>query len=206
MDVQVMKLSGSGNVVWNKYYGGNQKDVSKMIQPTFDGGYIVSAISRSFGWVNPDFWLLKLNVLGDTSWTRHYGSWDHEHCYATYQTNDGGFISVGHTHSYGPNIRIMFLKLDLNGGSTSVGPLAQSTPGWGSVYPNPTQGTLNVQFSAPVDRCEYALCNALGEVVRSGLMEEKMNTLDLSAEQPGIYFLCLKTGAGTLTRKVIIRR
>ena len=54
IDVRIVKTDGAGTTIWSKSYGGNKKDTPKMIQPTSDGGYIAAAISRSFGWINPD--------------------------------------------------------------------------------------------------------------------------------------------------------
>jgi hypothetical protein len=205
MDVQAMKVDAMGAVVWSKIYGGNDKDVSKTIYGTSDGGYIIGAISRSFGWVDPDMWLLKLDAMGDTTWTRHYGSWDHEHCHHARQTADGGYIAVGHTKSYGPTARIMFLKLNPNGlpGPTSI---EEQNENFVSVSPNPSSGIIRVSLKA-IENWSYKITNALGKVLSAGSVaqqKENESKIDLSMEPPGMYILSVQYGDKITTRKIIL--
>ncbi|MFN6037466.1 MAG: hypothetical protein ACK452_03280, partial [Bacteroidota bacterium] len=139
MDVWVIKTDKNGNVVWDQTFGGIDKDVSKTMRPTSDGGYIIGAISRSFGWINPEMWLIKIDANGILQWTRSFGSWDHEHCHSAREVSDGGFISVGNSKSYGPVSKIMFIKLDQNG-TTNLN--ANKTQNTFKIYPNPFQNTI----------------------------------------------------------------
>lgn len=208
MDVQAIKTDANGSVLWNKTYGGTDKDVSKTIYPTSDGGYIVGAISRSFGWINPDMWLLKLDAMGDTTWTRHYGSWDHEHCMAAKQTADGGYIATGHTRSYGPVVRIMLIKLDVNGlpGSTGIEELADNANI--SLYPNPGSGVFQVRIKNGVEKItSYKISNPLGQVISSGTWnagKSDNRTVDLTGHQPGLYLLSVQSGNEIGTRKFVL--
>ncbi len=201
-DVRVMKISATGSVLWNKMYGGIDKDIAKMIQPTSDGGYIIASVCRSFGWLSPDMWLLKLDALGDTTWTKHYGGPGHEHCYAVRQTADGGYVAVGHTKSYTPNTEIMLIKLDATGKiadgieefvvNNSIG-----------IYPNPTDGLFKITFSDPVSSSVITICNLAGQEIVS----EKINpfqTVDLRGAADGIYFVSVKLNNQLSTKKIIL--
>lgn len=62
----------SGNVIWQKEYGGNGSDHASDVK--FDGEHIiVCGRTDSYGAGNADAWLLKLNVSGDTLWTKTFG-------------------------------------------------------------------------------------------------------------------------------------
>jgi len=63
-DFWVLKLDGSGNVQWQKTYGGTGNDYANSIQQTTDGGYIVAGVTTSFG-AGGDFWVLKLDSSGN---------------------------------------------------------------------------------------------------------------------------------------------
>ena len=63
-DAWVLKLDGSGNVVWQKTYGGSYADWAYAIAPTFDGGYVVAGSTWSFGAGSYDAWVLKLEADG----------------------------------------------------------------------------------------------------------------------------------------------
>jgi len=61
-----MKLDGSGNVTWQKTYGGTDYDYGYSIQQTGDGGYVVAGGTASFNAGNDDIWLIKLDGNGST--------------------------------------------------------------------------------------------------------------------------------------------
>ena len=68
-DIWVIKLDSSGEIAWQKTYGGNNYEESSSIQQTSDGGYILAGITDSFGAGGQDLWVLKLDTDGNiNSW------------------------------------------------------------------------------------------------------------------------------------------
>ena len=64
-DFWIIKLDNSGNVSWEKTYGGSDSDNPWSIQQTLDGGYIVSGWTDSFGVGGRDLWVLKIDSNGE---------------------------------------------------------------------------------------------------------------------------------------------
>ena len=66
-DGWILKLTSSGDVDWERTYGGIDRDGISSIQETSDGGYIVSGSTKSFGAFLGEFdlWLLKLSHDGN---------------------------------------------------------------------------------------------------------------------------------------------
>jgi hypothetical protein len=210
-DVRVMKLDATGNtIIWNKVYGGVVKDIVKTIQPTSGGGYVLACISRSFGWINPDMWIVKLNASGDSLWTRHYGGLGHEHCLSAKQTADGGYIAIGHSKSYTPNTEIMFVKLDSTGKilPVSVDELALNTAF--TIYPNPSGGTVKIDWAFQDESAStLKISNILGQTIYSeDLVDHDHNNhrvVDLTGKEPGIYFVSIQSAARLRTEKLILK-
>ena len=98
----------SPNIVWQKTFGGNSRDQGSCVCQTFDGGYILAGFTTSFGQGNEDLWLIKLDSLGDTIWTRTYGKQGSDFGASVIQTSDGGFIVLG-SISLANNSRYMWL-------------------------------------------------------------------------------------------------
>jgi hypothetical protein len=61
----ILKLDSSGNVQWQKTYGGNSDDYVYFIQRDSDGGYIMAGETGSFGAGGIDAWILKLDSNGE---------------------------------------------------------------------------------------------------------------------------------------------
>ncbi len=94
-DVYVIKTDSLGDVMWSKTIGGIADDIGNSGEQTNDGGYIVTGTTNSFGAGSGDIYLVKLNTIGDTLWTKTYGGSGGDAAYCVRQTNDGGYILTG---------------------------------------------------------------------------------------------------------------
>jgi len=97
----LIKTNASGDTLWTRTYGGTRDDGGNCVQQTTDGGYIVTGVTRSFGAVNCDVYLVRTNSQGDTLWTRTYGGAAYGEGYSVQQTTDGGYIIAGYFDSSG---------------------------------------------------------------------------------------------------------
>ena len=64
-DIWVIKLDGKGNKVWDKTYGGSDKDSAASLIQTTDGRYAVAGITSSKGAGKSDVWVIKLDEQGN---------------------------------------------------------------------------------------------------------------------------------------------
>jgi hypothetical protein len=114
-DIWVLKLDETGNVLWQKTYGGTNQDYTQSIQQTSDGGYIAAGVTYSFGSGDRDTWVLKLDDTGDVQWQKTYGGTNFDLANSIQQTSDGGYIVAGSTYSFGADGDAWVLKLDDTG-------------------------------------------------------------------------------------------
>ena len=105
------------NAQWAITYGGSSRDYADSVQQTSDGGYIVRGSTQSFGAGGNDIWILKLSPAGDIEWQKTYGgNYSGEFAHSIQPTNDGGYIVVGETDSFGAGESdIWILKLSPDG-------------------------------------------------------------------------------------------
>jgi hypothetical protein len=59
-DLGILKLDKTGNIIWQKRYGGMNSDEAVAIQPLLNGGYLTAGYTRSFGDGGFDFWAIRL--------------------------------------------------------------------------------------------------------------------------------------------------
>ena len=115
-DAWILKLDSSGDVSWEKTYGGSYNDLAYFIQQTIDGGYIVAGNTESFGAGGEDIWILKIDSSGKVLWQKTYGGNNNDSAIYIYETIDFGFIVNGNTNSFGAGgIDAWILKLDSSG-------------------------------------------------------------------------------------------
>jgi uncharacterized repeat protein (TIGR01451 family) len=102
-DFWVVKLNQSGDIQWQKTYGGSRFDAGEHIELTRDGGYIVSGLtSSSDGDVSGitsldtnDIWVVKLDNIGNLQWQKCYGSAYIDRGSIVKQLTTGNYIIAG---------------------------------------------------------------------------------------------------------------
>lgn len=115
-DLWLLKFDASGNVTWQKAYGGTEYDNISFVRQTTDGGYIVTGWTYSFGAGNRDIWVVKLDSAGEVAWQKAYGGSASDYAYSVQQTSDGGYVVAGGTYSFGKGQNdAWLLKLDASG-------------------------------------------------------------------------------------------
>jgi len=115
-DVFLTKTGIYGNILWTKIFTGGNIDNAEDIQQTSDEGYIITGYTKSFGAGFNDMFLIKCDSSGSLQWSKTYGGSIDEYAYAGFQTDDGGYIAVGSTHSFGfSNFDLFLVKTDSNG-------------------------------------------------------------------------------------------
>ena len=115
-DFWLLKLDGSGNVTWEKAYGGTGYDYAMSITQSLDKGYIVAGYTSSFGVTNSGMWIIKVDENGVITWQKTFGGTGYDYVESITQTQDGGYIVAGETTSFGAgNYDFWIIKLNENG-------------------------------------------------------------------------------------------
>ncbi len=111
-DCWIVKLDQSGNILWEKSYGGSDDDVARSIKQTSDGGFIVAGhtfsndldVTNNYGY--SDIWILKIDISGNIIWEKSIGGSSHEEAYSIQTTLDNGFVIAGWTRSIDGDIAV----------------------------------------------------------------------------------------------------
>jgi hypothetical protein len=93
--------SAFGQQAWLKYFGGSAQDYGYDVQQTFDGGYIVAGMTRSFGAGVFDVYVVKTDSGGAGMWSRVWGGTESDAANSVIQTPDSGYAIAGGTASFG---------------------------------------------------------------------------------------------------------
>ncbi len=97
----LIKTNSSGALEWMQVFGENLDDVGHSVRQTMDKGYIVTGYTKSFGAANYDIWMIKADDTGQLEWQKFYGETRDDRTIYGEQTDDGGYIFVGYSKSFG---------------------------------------------------------------------------------------------------------
>ncbi len=128
LDYWVLKTNSTGNIIWQKSFGGSVSDMLKTVSQTSDHGYIIGGVSKStdgdlsFNYGDYDYYIVKLDSNSNIEWQRSYGGTNWDTFYEIKQTSDNGYIMVGSTSSNDGNLPtthtyndLWVVKLDIAG-------------------------------------------------------------------------------------------
>jgi len=113
-DAWLLKIDANGNMLWNKTYGGTGDDSGYIAIQTADGGYILCAMTNSFGAGNYDNWLIKTDSFGNMLWNKTYGGTGIDIPGGLILTADGGYAIVSFSGSFG-GFKGWLIKTDSSG-------------------------------------------------------------------------------------------
>ncbi|MCK9289988.1 MAG: T9SS type A sorting domain-containing protein [Bacteroidales bacterium] len=194
-DYWVVKLNATGDIQWQKSFGGSNFDQLTVIRQTLDGGYLAAGESFSDdGDVignhgNNDYWVIKLDESGNIEWQKTLGGSYPDGAYDMQLTADGGYILAGNSwsndgdvsgnHGYGD-----FWIVKLTG---SVGLNETINKTIFSVYPNPATDLITIKDVSP--KTELIITNTYGEIVFKTVAKNNELTIDVSELPAGMYFI-----------------
>jgi hypothetical protein len=104
-DFWLIKISSSGNLIWEKSFGGSNIDEARAITATHDGNFIVVGdtrssdldVSKNNG--AADVWIVKFSPDGNLIWEKTIGGTSFDVARAVSKTKDNGFIIAGSSRS-----------------------------------------------------------------------------------------------------------
>lgn len=115
-DAWLIKTNSNGDTLWTKTFGGPASDGGSYVQQTSDGGFVICGTTNSFGAGNTDYWMIKTDGNGDTTWNKTYGGIYNDVAFYAQETSDGGYVIVGYRQFSGfDNSDIWLVKTDSNG-------------------------------------------------------------------------------------------
>lgn len=124
----VHKLTPDGALEWERYYGGTSNDRAYDVIQTDDDGYMLVGATESFDFDisnnngSYDYWVIKIDALGELLWEKTFGGSGLETAYAITKSNDGNYLIAGDTRSDDGaisqalgNADVWILKIDPSG-------------------------------------------------------------------------------------------
>lgn len=113
-DALVIKTNSSGDQLWMKRFGGKHEDGAFSIIENSDKDLIVCGFTDTFGNLNYDSWIIKINEKGDHIWNKTVKIINGSACLSIIQDLDGGYVFTG-LANYSDSPDILLVKVDKKG-------------------------------------------------------------------------------------------
>lgn len=211
-DVWVVKLDPSGELVWQRTFGGSDREHATAIRPAMSGGYIIGGNTRSNdGDVtqNPlagvSAWLLNITDGGDLNWQRTVGGSANDQALDLLSAGNGDVVVVGGTNSQDGDVAnnhggedAWVIKFNADVGMDRAGTNVFS------VAPNPTDGRLLLSGLPPSSGARFELATMVGQTLLEQEMSASSAMIDLSGLSPGVYVVRLRSPLGQESRLVLL--
>jgi PQQ-like domain len=109
----IFKLKSTGEIEWQKAFGGNQDTYGMDVVITADGGFAVAGMT--FDDDDTNGFLIRLSKNGNVIWQKMYGGVGYEQVIALETTTENNFVLGGDTGSFAHGADAFLLSIDLQG-------------------------------------------------------------------------------------------
>jgi hypothetical protein len=215
-DVCVVKLNSNADTVWTKTYGGYGKyDGGLGVTQANDGTYYVTAFTQTQYVDSVDnWWLLRLNALGDTIYTKCLiHKKDNDDPASIIQASDGSFVIAGWINANSNpaqglnmgNSDIYVIKGDSLGNVTKVENILQKPDISINIYPNPFSSQTVLRTDAPLHNATLTVVNCFGQTVKQ-IKNISGQTVTLFRDnlKSGLYFIRLTQDSKVITADKLV--
>jgi outer membrane protein assembly factor BamB len=208
-DIQILKLSSTGDEIWFKEYNSQTNDIPTAIAVDVENNIYIAGLSADSALTT---FVLKFSTLGELKWEYNPDeiAYDQLILYPIIVKDSSLFIGGGLNESVTmTNIFVMKLDQKLGTGIYSEYPVLNIYD-LEQNYPNPFNPSTTIRYEIPeLSFVTLKIYDVLGNEVATLVEEEKQtgkyetefNAVNLPS---GIYFYRLQTGSFVETKKMIL--
>ena len=229
-DMFILKLDSSGNFLWAKQIGGTYKNIYYGLGIDYENNIYTSCIFNGIIDVDPnvgvvnlnsnsnyDAFILKLDSNGSYKWAGQLEGSQTKWPHSVFVDNNLNIYITGHfsqTADFNPDsvavfnltskgsVDVFILKLT----QKSINQAIPENPNFelNSIYPNPTNGLINISLLQAEQNFSVKVFNSNGVLMYHDENLTNKSAIDLSQNSPGLYILKVYKKNKILYYKLII--
>ncbi|NCA77203.1 MAG: T9SS type A sorting domain-containing protein [Alphaproteobacteria bacterium] len=210
-DYFLMKITPDGDIVWLKNYGfAETEQEATSVDPTSDGGYVMTGMHSPAGTAILDIWVVKTDGSGNEEWSKEINLYEYnDRAVMIQQTADGGYILFGQSRINPEALdNVLMIKLG------PTGNIEELSGNQGNLVlcqnqPNPVSSVTTIKYSTLVSQnIRLSVSNFTGREIMllqdeyrvAGSYEKSVDMTNLPC---GIYTIQLRAGSQFLVKKIL---
>ena len=230
-DFWIIKMKQDGTLIWQKTIGGDGNDYMTSLKETRDGGFIAGGYSNSnisgekseASRGGNDYWIVKLDSLGNKEWDKTYGGSGDEKLTSVDEISLGNYILSGTSNSPQSGDKdtttiggtgksdFWIIRLGKDTGTNVTPPPVDTAKGkyHMSVLNNPVgNGTMQVRYSSPGDETvRFVMYSYDGKKVLTFSLNASKTTqtqpVSIAKLPKGVYYLTMYSQGKKVTAMVV---
>jgi hypothetical protein len=201
-DAYLIRIDLSGNPVWVKTFGSPENDIFNSIQPATGNGFVLCGLTTGFfGGGLYDAYIIRTDSSGNSG------------CYDTSQIVPNvlpGFSQSPANFFEMPFALSVFNTTTLTSRNSTVHELCLynsipiTQPTRFKVFPNPSDGSFNVDFENMAGEIMMDVSNMLGKKVEMNVTGDLQKRIILKNAEAGVYFLTVHQNNNKFVYKIIV--
>jgi len=223
-NICIMKINSYGDSLWfNSYPFTNYHSYLSSVNKISNGSLIISGSTSPDGFYWEDGLVMKVDSSGILIWQKNIGGAGEDEISEANELNDGSFIAVGSTKSFGAgNWDCWLIKLEPDSPNVIIDydDIIPSKFSLEQNYPNPFNPSTKIRYSVPYSsKVVIKIYDVLGNEIETLINEEKpagtyeveFNASLLSGSvsakggyASGVYYYQLKAGSYIGTKKMLL--
>jgi hypothetical protein len=222
-DLWLVRTDGSGNMLWDSYFGGSEWDTGMSVIECRDGGFAVAGYidtdttSDALGY---DLWVLKTDSTGEFDWEILLDNGYDSYGMSLSQIMDDGYIIAGYSWTDvggADDYDAWLIRLASETGISGEGAEPAAGPVITGVFPNPSSGAFDIRCLPAEPGVLEASVYTLGGSLTAFLPEPEVspshcrftwNGCDGQGNSlpSGVYLVRVSSGVHSTTSRMVLIR
>jgi len=211
-DFWLMKTDDQCDTLWTRIIGGQYDDVGHAAKETYDGCYVMTGYSYTFGPAGKNVYVVKTGPMGGLRWIAAIGGYYTDSGWDFLENKYHELIIVGETDSFGAGSRDAYV-IKLPADQVGIGDSLNALPisfNLTQNYPNPFNASTMIKYELPYQsQVTIEIYDILGRKITTlqngpqpaGYHQALWRAEDVTS---GVYFYKLQAGDHAETKKVIL--
>jgi len=225
-DIWLIKVDFSGNIIWQKCFGGTKTDYPHRLFRTTDNGFIIFASTDSWDCdlqgniphSNPSIWIFKIDSEGELQWQKCIQSTAREEIVNGVIIHSDNKFTLAGTMTHSPNYDVNCSNFDSGSRENfyvaGISITEVSTPERSlnenkfNIYPVPSNGTVTIEIPEQPEHDPFTIefIDLKGIIRKSVTQPQSIGHYDISHLPPGMYMVRFKNRIGVVYKKVLLSR